>query len=83
MEQALILALILTNPLFWLHHDFINKIWADWQALRPSNARYYGDRDEDGIIARLSDEIEPFDYRIDEVLRAQDPCYEHGKVTVT
>jgi tyrosinase len=21
-----------TDPLFWLHHSFIDKIWADWQA---------------------------------------------------
>lgn len=23
------------DPLFWLHHAFIDKIWADWQALHP------------------------------------------------
>jgi tyrosinase len=21
-----------TDPLFWLHHSFIDKVWADWQA---------------------------------------------------
>ena len=21
-----------TDPLFWLHHSFIDKTWADWQA---------------------------------------------------
>ena len=21
-----------TDPLFWLHHAFIDKTWADWQA---------------------------------------------------
>lgn len=21
-----------TDPLFWLHHSFIDKLWADWQA---------------------------------------------------
>lgn len=24
------------DPLFWLHHAFIDKIWADWQALHPN-----------------------------------------------
>ena len=23
------------DPLFWLHHAFIDKIWADWQTLHP------------------------------------------------
>lgn len=23
------------DPLFWLHHAMIDKIWADWQALHP------------------------------------------------
>lgn len=23
------------DPLFWLHHAFIDKTWADWQALHP------------------------------------------------
>lgn len=23
------------DPLFWLHHAFIDKIWADWQGLHP------------------------------------------------
>ena len=23
------------DPLFWLHHAFIDKLWADWQILHP------------------------------------------------
>jgi tyrosinase len=23
------------DPIFWLHHGFIDKIWADWQVLHP------------------------------------------------
>ena len=23
------------DPLFWLHHGFIDKLWADWQILHP------------------------------------------------
>jgi tyrosinase len=23
------------DPVFWLHHTFIDKIWADWQVLHP------------------------------------------------
>jgi tyrosinase len=24
------------DPLFWLHHSFIDKLWADWEALHPA-----------------------------------------------
>ena len=23
------------DPIFWLHHGFIDKFWADWQATNP------------------------------------------------
>jgi tyrosinase len=26
------------DPLFWLHHGFIDKLWADWQAANPGAA---------------------------------------------
>ena len=26
----------LSDPIFWLHHAFIDKIWADWQKLNPT-----------------------------------------------
>jgi len=29
-----------SDPLFWLHHAFVDKIWADWQKIstaKPSN----------------------------------------------
>lgn len=25
-----------SDPIFWLHHGFIDKIWADWQKLNPT-----------------------------------------------
>ncbi len=25
-----------SDPIFWLHHAFIDKIWADWQKLNPT-----------------------------------------------
>ncbi|KAI8055759.1 hypothetical protein BDF22DRAFT_741045 [Syncephalis plumigaleata] len=71
------------DPLFWLHHGFIDKLWADWQALRMSNARSYGGRDEKGVTAKISDIIAPFGYRVEEVFRTQDLCYEYGKMPVS
>ncbi|MFI5620484.1 tyrosinase family protein [Streptomyces sp. NPDC051567] len=28
------------DPVFWLHHAFIDKLWADWQRLHPGSAHY-------------------------------------------
>jgi hypothetical protein len=28
------------DPVFFLHHCFIDKLWADWQRLHPDQARY-------------------------------------------
>ncbi|MDQ0986517.1 tyrosinase family protein [Streptomyces sp. V2I9] len=28
------------DPVFWLHHAFVDKLWADWQALHPTSAKY-------------------------------------------
>ncbi|WP_405486060.1 tyrosinase family protein [Streptomyces sp. NBC_00096] len=25
------------DPVFWLHHAFVDKLWADWQALHPQS----------------------------------------------
>ncbi len=26
------------DPVFWLHHAFVDKLWADWRARRPGSA---------------------------------------------
>ncbi|MCX4661823.1 tyrosinase family protein [Streptomyces uncialis] len=28
------------DPVFWLHHSFVDKLWADWHALHPTSAEY-------------------------------------------
>src|SRR5262249_17317698 len=28
------------DPIFWLHHCFIDKLWADWQALNGNPANF-------------------------------------------
>ncbi|KAI9598690.1 hypothetical protein BDF19DRAFT_462774 [Syncephalis fuscata] len=67
------------DPLFWLHHGFIDKIWADWQKIRKSNARSYGGQDANGVSARTQDSITPFNYRVSEVLDTRELCYEYGQ----
>jgi len=28
------------DPVFWMHHCFIDKLWGDWQTLHPNEAAY-------------------------------------------
>ncbi|MGC5529582.1 tyrosinase family protein [Streptomyces sp. SR-10] len=28
------------DPVFWLHHAFVDKLWADWHTLHPTSAEY-------------------------------------------
>lgn len=39
-DHAMITAASPADPLFWLHHAFVDKVWADWQKInsdRPTN----------------------------------------------
>jgi tyrosinase len=26
------------DPVFWLHHCYVDKLWADWQRMHPSHS---------------------------------------------
>jgi tyrosinase len=48
---------LLHSPIFWLHHAFIDKVWADWQALSPGRVSVYNGFNSDGSSAAPSDPI--------------------------
>ena len=53
------------DPLFWLHHAFIDKLWADWQASQN------GKKPPKSSVALLPVELEsgkPFGVKIDSLL---------------
>ncbi|ORX93111.1 Di-copper centre-containing protein [Basidiobolus meristosporus CBS 931.73] len=52
------------DPLFWLHHAFVDKIWADWQAMNPSKAYSYGGINVHGEEAQLDDVMNPFNTQV-------------------
>ncbi|KAF8261728.1 hypothetical protein EI94DRAFT_1745386 [Lactarius quietus] len=29
------------EPLFWMHHAMVDKVWYDWQGLNPENAKSF------------------------------------------
>jgi hypothetical protein len=49
------------DPLFWLFHAYVDKIWADWQNVHPMLAlTSYGGPNADGSAGRLSDTLPGF-----------------------
>ena len=60
------------DPIFWMHHSFIDKLWADHQKYRPRNdynGRMHGRR------ASLRDIVHPFNMSVEESLDITSLCY--------
>ncbi|RKP25486.1 hypothetical protein SYNPS1DRAFT_3983, partial [Syncephalis pseudoplumigaleata] len=62
------------DPIFWLHHSFVDKLWADWQALKSSNFRSYNGKNDDGKTAKVTDKL-AYGYTVEDVLDTRNLCY--------
>jgi tyrosinase len=60
------------DPVFFLHHAFIDKIWADWQAKQiqenPDAAPHYNPAKDGPSGHNLHDQLKPWKHTIAEVL---------------
>lgn len=60
------------DPVFFLHHCFIDKIWADWQAQmmldKPALAPHYCPMQDGPTGHNYDDVIKPWTRRIREVM---------------
>ncbi|KAL1923871.1 uncharacterized protein VTP21DRAFT_6906 [Calcarisporiella thermophila] len=52
------------DPLFYMHHAFIDKLWADWQKRNPRLANQYEGRNKDGTYVTLNEVMQPFNVRV-------------------
>jgi hypothetical protein len=43
------------DPVFWLHHCNVDRVWAQWQSLFPEAATAYGDMTEDTLLPQTLD----------------------------
>ncbi|ORY07829.1 Di-copper centre-containing protein [Basidiobolus meristosporus CBS 931.73] len=68
------------DPLFWLHHAFIDKIWADWQASNPARSKNYSGKRSKGGNALVTDIMNPFNVPVSAVLDTTAPglCYRYS-----
>ncbi|MGY4558732.1 tyrosinase family protein [Bacillus thuringiensis] len=60
------------DPVFFLHHCFVDKVWADWQALQaqsnPSASPHYAPEIDGPLGHNLDDELKPWKRKIRDVL---------------
>ncbi|KAJ9074751.1 hypothetical protein DSO57_1003405 [Entomophthora muscae] len=63
------------DPLFFLHHTFIDMVWYNWQMKHP-NSKAYGGKAE-GRAVSMNDKLEPFNVTVKDVINTRSPglCY--------
>ncbi|ORX89472.1 Di-copper centre-containing protein, partial [Basidiobolus meristosporus CBS 931.73] len=68
------------DPLFWSHHAFVDKIWADFQLLNPHLATDYQGLDSNNATVSAEDEIPPFSATVASTFNIADPslCYAYS-----
>ncbi|KAK9760639.1 hypothetical protein K7432_015142 [Basidiobolus ranarum] len=68
------------DPIFFLHHAFIDKIWADWQTSHPRLANdYSGVNLVSRRNATVNDVLTPFNTRVRQVQNSRRLCYQYSK----
>lgn len=71
------------DPVFYLHHTNVDRLWWRWQAANPSLANTYG-----GVslgtnmvqkAAAKSDMLPPYNVMVSDVFKTEDLCYRYVK----
>ncbi|KAK9681150.1 hypothetical protein K7432_015733 [Basidiobolus ranarum] len=66
------------DPLFWIHHAYVDKVWWDWQNSHLSSNEYNG-RTINGQSASLNDDLPKLGLQVSQVIDIQDLCYTYSK----
>ncbi|KAI9598694.1 hypothetical protein BDF19DRAFT_419699 [Syncephalis fuscata] len=65
------------DPIFWSHHAFVDKLWAEWQEMAQPNVMSYNGINGDGTQAKLSDQLLQLNYSVADVMVREKLCYEY------
>ncbi|RKP09207.1 hypothetical protein THASP1DRAFT_22929 [Thamnocephalis sphaerospora] len=63
------------DPLFWLHHAFVDKIWSEWQRTPGNNPNAYNGVNPNRSQASVNDQLAYTPYRVRDVLDTRNLCY--------
>jgi hypothetical protein len=65
------------DPIFWLHHAFIDKLWADRQTKRDFRCSFDGSIA--GEMVHFHDTMNPFNMTVQDVFLTSNLCYEYAE----
>jgi tyrosinase len=75
------------DPVFFLHHCFIDKVWSEWQANmaqeKPSLAPHYAPLQDGPLGHNLHDVLRPWSRKISDVMDIAALGYEYEKPALT
>ncbi|KAJ1926581.1 hypothetical protein IWQ60_003661 [Tieghemiomyces parasiticus] len=69
------------DPIFWLHHAFLDKLWFEWQSKNSATRWAYNGTNLDGTQARLNDTLPQYpNVRVRDVMLLNNPqlCYRYS-----
>ncbi|KAI8912308.1 hypothetical protein DFJ77DRAFT_432104 [Powellomyces hirtus] len=76
-----------TDPIFWLHHAFIDKLWAMWQANSGTPNAYNAVKDPlagrfapEPARVSTADILKPFNVAVSTVFSTTDNCYVYSNM---
>lgn len=69
------------DPIFFLHHAFLDKLWWQWQQLSSSRFQSYSGNNADGSYARTSDLLQPWGVTVSSVMNVTGLCYGYSAST--
>jgi tyrosinase len=68
------------DPIFWLHHAYIDKIYARWQQGSASLVSNYGGTNSDGSRATANDALPSYNARVRDVFDTTALCYTYAEL---
>ncbi|KAJ2163092.1 hypothetical protein GGF46_000021 [Coemansia sp. RSA 552] len=71
------------DPVFWLHHSNVDRLWAQWQAISPDERTYmYDGMDINNNPATLNDKLTSTNTEVYEVMRLGygEQCYTYDTI---
>jgi hypothetical protein len=68
------------DPLFWVHHAFVDKLWWTWQQTHHNS---YGGQNADGSTASVSDILPSYTAKVSDTFDISALCYSYQEMQNT
>jgi len=66
------------DPLFHLHHAFVDKLWFDWQQMDRARETEYNGVNRDGQRAAITDQLPSLHAQVKDALSVESLCYTYA-----